>query len=360
MSLREDLSNSIINKIMPMIKESDLDEIRMQIELAMYPYDIVQAERELVVYKKNETELAMQRFIAAKIARGCSPNTIEYYSNTLRFLFFEKLNKPYDQVTADDLRYYFAMRVNVDKVTKTTADNERRVLSSFYNWLSGEEVLIRNPMVKVDKIKKTKIKKQAFSHMEVEMIRNACRTNREKAFVEVLLSTWVRVSELIQIKISSIRDDEIVVRGKGDKERIVYLNPKAILAINNYLAERSDKNPYLFPAAKYAGAGIKEFTKHKKRKEEALWYKDPSLVSDGGCMSSSSMEAIARKLGKRAKVENVHPHRFRRTGATHALQAGMPLLTVSKLLGHEQLETTQIYLDISDAELRDSHSKYVI
>lgn len=198
-----------------------------------------------------------------------------------------------------------------------------------------------------------------WKQREEEKIRNACRTGREKAIVETLLSTWVRVSELIQIKIESIRGNEIVVRGKGDKERIVYLNPKAQLAISIYLDERKDNNPYLFPSTKYA-CDIRKFAKGAKRKEEALWYTDPSLVSEDGAISAGAMESLMRKLGKRADVKNVHPHRFRRTGATHALQAGMPLLTVSKLLGHEQLETTQIYLDITDDELRDSHSKYVI
>jgi site-specific recombinase XerD len=177
--------------------------------------------------------------------------------------------------------------------------------------------------------------------------------------IEVLLSTWARVSEVVQIRLDDIRDNHLTVHGKGAKEREVYLNAKAILAITNYLAERSDKNPYLFPMAKYAG-DVSKMCKGKQRKLQCEWYTDSQLVDSKDHMAASALEQIVRAIGKRAGVARTHPHRFRRTGATMALRNGMPLIQVSKLLGHESIGTTQIYLDISDEELEQAHKKYVV
>jgi site-specific recombinase XerD len=230
-------------------------------------------------------------------------------------------------------------------------------LSAFYGWLQKEEILLKNPMTKVDPIKATKKKKKAFEQMDLEKIRDKCRTKRETAIIEVLISTWARVSEITLIRIDDIHDNRLTVHGKGDKDREVYLNPRAALAVTNYLAERGDKNPYLFPKAKYAG-DVAQL--HKiARDERCEWYKDPELVDEKEHTDKGTIESIVRSIGKKAGVPNTHPHRFRRTGATMALRAGMPLIQVSKLLGHENVGTTQIYLDISDEELEQAHKRYV-
>ena len=213
-------------------------------------------------------------------------------------------------------------------------------------------------MNKVDNIKVTRKKPKAFSRMEQEMIREAARTRRETALVEILFSTWARVSEVAEMRIDDIESNKITVHGKGDKYRETYLTPKAQLAIEKYLEERNDSNPYLFPRAKYAG-DVKSMTKKRKKAEMAMWYTVPDLVDETQHCDFSTIEAVVRNIGKRAGVENVHPHRFRRTGATMALRAGMPILQVSKLLGHEQLSTTQIYLDITDDELNEAHTRFV-
>ena len=210
-------------------------------------------------------------------------------------------------------------------------------------------------MAKVDMVKVQQKKKKAFEEIDIERLRDACRTEREKALVELLLSTWCRVSEVAQIRIDEINDGEILIHGKGQKDRVVYLNAKSKLALEKYLAQRKDLNPYLFARAKYA-ANDQE---RGKMRGNSYWYKDTKLVAEDGHMDSSTIETIIRKLGKRANVKNTHPHRFRRTGATYALRQGMPLTTVSKLLGHANISVTQIYLDISDAELEEAHRKYV-
>lgn len=248
-----------------------------------------------------------------------------------------------------------AIRSQRDKVSKVTINNERRCLSSFFSWLQTEEILLKNPMAKVERVKVTREKKKAFSLMELEKIRAACRTARERAIVETLISTWCRVSELTGIRISDIHDGTCTVHGKGDKVRDVYLNARSVLALETYMKERSDGNPYLFP-----GAVEGYIQASKGGRCAADWYKDPGLVSETAPLDKGSIESIVRRIGKISGVDHVHPHRFRRTGATMALRAGMPLIQVSKLLGHESIETTQIYLDISDAELEAAHEKYVI
>jgi site-specific recombinase XerD len=213
-------------------------------------------------------------------------------------------------------------------------------------------------MLKVDAIKETKRKKKAYSLLDLEKIRIGCRSNRERAIVEFLASTWCRVTEACEVKISDIQDGKVTVHGKGDKYRECYLNARAQLALEMYLNERKDDNPYLFCKSTMKWA---EWTRKKITNEDALhWYANPEYVDDVEPIDKSSIEHIVRNIGKRVGVDKVHPHRFRRTGATMALRAGMPLTTVSKLLGHESIETTQIYLDVSDEELEAAHRKYVV
>lgn len=338
---------------------TDGEAVKMAVSMIVHKYTITKPSNELIVYEGDVNEKILQRFLMSKVAKGCSMKTVKYYRQTIKW-FFDACQKPYNEVTADDIRYYLAVRVQRDGVSKASANNERRNLSSFYGFLQTEEILLRNPMRQVDPIKVTKTKKKAFETLDLEKIRYGCRTNRERAMVEVLASTWCRVSEVVQIKLTDINGSKILVHGKGDKDREVYLNARARLAIDVYLGERSDNNPYLFPKAAYTVSAAEKYTKGKKQAEASEWYKDPTMVNEDGHMDNSSFESVIRKIGARSGVQKVHPHRFRRTGATMALRTGMPITTVSKLLGHRNIETTQIYLDIPDRDLEQAHEKYVI
>lgn len=355
--MKDQLENDLIVMLTPYLKGLAPQDLRLRLDIILKDYEVTKASNELTVYQGDVNDIALKRFLAAKIAQGCSRRTISYYKNSIT-LTLEKIGKAYTDITADDIRLYLAMRIYQDHVSKTTTNNERRNLSAFYGWLQKEEILLKNPMLKVDAVKITKTRKKAFDQMELEKLRDKCKSRRETAILEVLISTWARVSEIVQIRIDDINGNHLTVHGKGAKDREVYLNARAILAINNYLSERSDSNPYLFPRAKYAG-DVKAMSKGKRRTAECQWYTDPKLVDDYKHMDAGSLESIARSLGKRAEVTGVHPHRFRRTGATMALRNGMPLIQVSKLLGHENIGTTQIYLDISDEELEQAHKKYV-
>lgn len=345
----------LLNALIPYIRDDCFDDAKMRITMVCGKYDVSKSETDLILYEGDMNDLMLKRFLMAKIASGRSPRTVRYYKNSIS-MTLAAIGKPYNQITADDIRLYIAIRAQNDHVSKTTVNNERRNLSAFYTWLQKEEILLKNPMSKVDAIKETKKKKTAFTQMELELIRNACRSERETAMVEFLISTWARVSEMAQVKICELKNDRVIVHGKGDKERDVFLSPRCILAIKRYLDKRTDLNPYLFPRCKYAG-NVMRMTKGVRQEDQCNWWQNKDLIGEG-YMDKSSIESIIRNIGKRAGVEKTHPHRFRRTGATMALRNGMPLLTVSKLLGHESIGTTQIYLDISDQELLEAHERY--
>lgn len=356
--MKAELENKLILSLMPYLNPDKVQDASMLISMVLSGYEIRKEETLPAVYEGDINEQMIRKWLMAKLARGCSTRTAKYYKNSVT-MTLQKIGKPYNEINPDDIRVYLATRVQHDNVTKTTANNERRNLSAFYFWLQKEEILLKNPMNKVEVIKVTKAKKQAFTQMELEKMRYACRTTMETALVEILISTWARVSEIAQIRITDIHENKVLVHGKGDKERDVFLSPKAQLAMNEYLNERKDSNPYLFPRAKYAG-DVVAMTKGKRRCNMSEWYKDPALVAEEGHRDHGTIEHTIRSIGKRAGVTNAHPHRFRRTGATMALRTGMPLITVSKLLGHENIGTTQIYLDISEKELEQAHEKYVI
>lgn len=355
--MREELKVNLLNMLIPYIGKDNLSDVKWKLEIELSKYEISERCTELAVVTEGKNQAILKKFIASKLAAGRTKRTLEYYKNTLVF-FFNKMGKDFDEITADDIRWYLAVRVNRDNVTKTTANNERRNISAFYKWLQVEEVVLKNPMLKVDQMKVNKVQKKAFSDMDIELIRDACRTNKERALVELLISTWCRVSEVAQIQLTDIEGDEILVHGKGEKDRTVYLNAKAKVALQRYLEERKDSNPYLFAKAKYAG-DVAKMTKGVKKADSAEWYTNEELVDPTGRIDAGTIEGIIRNIGKRAGVENTHPHRFRRTGATFALRNGMPLVTVSKLLGHANIGVTQLYLDITDNELEEAHKKFV-
>jgi site-specific recombinase XerD len=242
-----------------------------------------------------------------------------------------------------------------DGATNTTANNERRNISAFFSWCALEELIVRNPVAKTVPIKERKEKKKAFTETEIEKIRMACKTNRERAIVEMLLSTACRATEIVSVKKEDIEGNKIKVLGKGNKIRYVFLNARAAIAMELYLKERKDSNPYVFPAMKRIGDINRE---HKCKQGEA--YMIAKNIEAEGCMDIGTLRTIVHNIGVRAGDIHAHPHKFRRTAATMALKHGMPVEQVSRMLGHEQLTTTQIYLDLSDEMLEQAHKRYVI
>lgn len=318
----------------------DLTTVRNILTLALRDYDVRKQTQAVTIYEGNEDEEIIKAFLVAKRVAGSSDKTIEHYAFILQ-QFLKKTQKHILKVTANDVRIYFARRELDDKVSAVTRNNERSVLSSLYQWLTDEELIDRNPVRKVPKIKERKMQKKAFSKLELEKIRSHCQNVTETAIIETLISTGCRVSELCGIKVSDIDGDRVTVHGKGNKDRVCYLTAKAQIAIDEYMQSDYFKirqargSDYLFMRKRYEGDEYKK------------------------SLSTAAVEAMAKRIGKRAGVTNVHPHRFRRTCATHALERGMPIERVSYMLGHESIETTQVYLDITEEGMHDAHRRFV-
>lgn len=358
----DEMKEELLDRIMLVLIQSGASDpqlCRMQILKILGNYDVTRGERALTVYTEGKNEFYLKKFILAKAVAGCSKSTLYQYSNTIRRALAE-IGKDADTITHEDVQLLLAKIMQ--RSSKAHADNVRRNLSSFYTYLMREELVLKNPMYRVDKIKTQKKEKQAFTDYDVERIRNACRTMREKAIVEVLLSTGCRVGELISIRTEDLQEGiqpMISILGKGGKYRNVYLTARADIAVHAYLNERKDTNPYLFPKGSVKiGERSKNADMLRHMRDE--WYKNPALVSQTGACDKGVIEGIIRKIGKKASVEDCYPHRFRRTCATFALRRGMPIEQVSRMLGHAEIATTQIYLDMTEEELAQAHKKYVV
>lgn len=320
----------LINSLVLLAQNKGMEDIRYELYLILNDYEVQKATTELVVYQGDVNEQILKRYIMSKTVQGCTPRTIHVYKYEL-MRFSDFVNKPFTEVTSDDVKYYLATKRVRDKVSKATVAVTWRSLSAFYAWMTKEEIINKNIMLKVESIKKEKKKKKAFTEEDIEKIRDGCKNDRDRCLIEVMLSTWCRVTELSNMKISDIKEDgSVSVLGKGEKERTVYLNAKAKYQVEKYLDYRTDDEDWLFV----------------------------TLDKPHNQLRPSGMEIITRNIGKRVKVSNCHPHRFRRTGATFALRAGMNIEDVSRILGHESLETTQIYLDIDDKAVQLHHEKY--
>lgn len=353
MEARQELYENIIMYLMS--EDIQVEKIKEGMYAVLSDYEIQKRCTDVALVQTDRNAYLIKRFLVAKTVKGCTSRTIEYYKTNLQRII-ERLGKTVDDITADDIRLYIALRIKRDKISKVTADNELRTLRTFFTYLQSEEIVSKNPMHNIERIKAWRMKKEALTEMEVEMLRHeASNDSRKLAVVEVLLSTGIRLSELVGIMLEEIEGERILVHGKGEKDRYVYLNARAKLTIDRYLKERTDDNPYLFPGGRNA-TDISGDGKSKMR----TWWKYPELVTEDTHIEKGTIEQMMRKLAKRAGVEQANPHKFRRTCATMALRRGMPIEQVSKMLGHESIQTTQIYLDLNEEDLIQAHRKYVV
>ena len=341
MNETQDCREEIVNSLAMWAEKHGVDasDAKFDFYMILNNVEITSRCTEVAELQENRNEYLLKRFLVAKKVSGCTPRTIELYARSITGVLRE-VGKNVEDITADDIRYYMAIRLRRDGVSKVTVANEIRPMSSFFGWMQAEEILQKNIMLKVEKIKKQKTKKEALTELEIEKLRSVVKDERDTAIIEILLSTGCRVSEFAQILLTDIEDDRVLVHGKGQKDRYVYLNTRAQFALEQYLQKRQDNNPYLLPTIK------------------GKWTYPTSVLS--GHIDVSSVSTILRKLAKRAGVEHANPHKFRRTCATMALRRGMPIEQVSKMLGHEDVSTTQIYLDLSEDDLKQAHKKYVV
>lgn len=295
-------------------------------------YKVIREETGIVKYEMSESERLFKMFFISKKLQGLAERTLKIYSYEIK-KFIDAVNKPLVSINTDDVRYYLACYQLAGKATAVTIDNTRRYLSTFFKWLEDEDYIAKSPLKKIKKTKYKKQIKKAFNFEEIEKLKMACEDKREIALVNFLLSTGTRAEETTNIKLKDIdfNTGEVKVIGKGNKERMVFLNATALLRLKDYLADRKGNSEYVFSGQ------IKPYDK----------------------IGVVVIEKTVRDIGKRAEVENVHPHRFRRTCATIASKRGMPIEEIQKMLGHEDLGTTQIYVQVDTEAIKKSHEKYM-
>lgn len=273
-----------------------------------------------------------QLFLNAKKIEGCSERTLIYYGTTLDH-FFSSVDVPARRISTEQIRKYLADYQKINNCSNATVDNIRRNISSFFSWMEEEDHLIKSPMHRIHKIKTVKQVKEVISDEVIEKLRDNCRCSRDLAILDLLYSTGMRVGELVKLNIRDVNfeERECVVFGKGDKERRVYFDAKAKLHLQNYLNERDDDNPALFV----------------------------TLDSPHSRLKISGVEIRLRELGNSVNAGRVHPHKFRRTMATRAIDKGMPIEQVQKILGHSQIDTTMQYAIVNQNNVKTAHRKFI-
>ena len=343
----EDIKNNIINQITFEINRSndfsieDIERIKNTIIIQLKDYDIVSKKYEIVVSDRTNAEL-WKRFFLTKKAENLSDKTLTYYKSALE-LFSLFIKKSFLNVTTDDIRLYLAVEREKNQQTAVSIDNNRRILNSFFSFLNEEEVISNNPVKKIKKIKGQKTEKTAFTQLELEKLRMACENSLEKAILEVLISSAIRATELSNIKIRDIdfEKNEVRIVRKGNKEGVAFLSTIAVLAIKKYISERGNfNNPYLW---------IIDGIMYRCYKKENL----------GGKIETNGCSRILKQIATRAKVENVHPHRFRRTFATMALKKGMDVEEIQQVLGHQNINTTMIYVNVDKSGVKEKYKNIV-
>ena len=304
-------------ELLTMLGKSMSKELVSAVDMALtalfQKYDVSEACTDLAVCD-DSNERIINTYIASMRLEGRSEKTLKQYYDALTKLL-DEIPKSIKDIRTNDIRYHLAHYQTTHKVSNATVNNRRKFLSAFFVWATREEIVDKNPMLKINSIKEKYVTKKPFSDIELAKIRDALEDNREKALVEFLLSTGCRVSEVAGIKVGNIdfRTGECVVLGKGNKERTVYLNNKSMYYLERYLGGFVDAERPLFMNARGRG------------------------------MTKQNIEELMRIIGKRAGVSKVHPHRFRRTMATNAMKRGMPVQYIQVILGHSKLDTTMIY-----------------
>lgn len=329
--MKEKLIQSIMDLSEKFLSEQQKEKLQTTLNTAMKEYDIMQKESTDDKRTRQNDEL-LHAFLAAKKIEGCSEKTIHYYQSTIEQLF-TIVPQHIQEMTTNDIRSYLANRQEQRELSKVTIDNLRRIFSSFFAWLEDEDYIDKSPVRRIHKVRTDKLVKDVLSDESLEILRDSCIEKRDLAMIDLLASTGMRVGELVKMNIADIdfQERQCVVLGKGNKEREVYFNARTKIHIKQYIESRTDNNPALFV----------------------------SLASPHTRLTISGVEVRLRNLGKRINLVKVHPHKFRRTLATMAIDKGMPIEQVQKLLGHVKIDTTLHYAMVNQANVKIAHRKYI-
>lgn len=299
---------------------------------------LVQAFKGVTVIENAESENEpdneniLTEFLSAKRIEGCSDKTLNYYRKTITAAL-NSIDKGIKHITTDDLRSYLTDYQTEKKSSKVTMDNIRRILSSFFSWLEDEDYIIKSPVRRIHKVKTSKTIKEIYTDENLELMRDNCVELRDLAMIDMLASTGMRVGEMVLLNRDDINFNarECIVVGKGDKERMVYFDARTKLHLQNYLDSRTDSDPALFV----------------------------SLRSPHNRLTIGAIELRLREMGRKLGISKVHPHKFRRTLATMAIDKGMPIEQLQRLLGHQRIDTTLQYAMVKQSNVKLAHRKYI-
>ena len=345
--MKETFINDVVQGMIPFLDNAQLEELQYVLRQNLMGKSVVQEEPLDPIEQQMENQRLSELFIAAKRVEGCSEKSLKYYLVTITSTLqgigkeirhittstLQGIGKEIRHITTDDLRMYLTEYQARRNSSKVTIDNIRRILSSFFSWLEDEDYILKSPVRRIHKVKTTASIKEIYTDEELEVMRDNCEDLRDLAIIDMLASTGMRVGELVRLNREDINftERECVVLGKGDKERPVYFDARTKLHLMAYLEERTDNNPALFV----------------------------SLKAPYDRLQIGGVEVRIREMGQKLGIKKAHPHKFRRTLATTAIDKGMPIEQVQRLLGHQRIDTTMMYAQVKQSNVKIAHRKYV-
>ena len=327
--MKNKLITEIEQKMLKQLDNAQLETLHKVLIQTFKQYEISEVHTN---NEESDNSEILSEFLSAKRIEGCSEKSLNYYCKTITAAM-NKINKGIKHITTDDLRGYLTKYQEEKHSSKVTMDNIRRILSSFFSWLEDEDYIIKSPVRRIHKVKTSKTIKETYTDENLELMRDSCVELRDLAMIDLLASTGMRVGEMVLLNREDINftERECVVLGKGDKERMVYFDARTKIHLRNYLDSRSDNNPALFV----------------------------SLRSPNNRLSIGGVELRLREMGKHLGINKVHPHKFRRTLATMAIDKGMPIEQLQRLLGHQRIDTTLQYAMVKQSNVKIAHRKYI-
>ena len=326
--MKQNLVNDVMQAMLPYLNNDQLEKLQKVMQYVLFQYEITKTEKNSEDSALNLVDL----FLSAKRIEGCSEKSLKYYQTTIQSML-SAVKKDIKQIETEDIRTYLTDYQQQKKSCRVTIDNIRRILSSFFSWLEDEDHILKSPVRRIHKVKAVTNIKETYSDEVLEMMRDNCTEPRDLAIIDMLASTGMRVGEMVLLNRNDIdfNERECVVFGKGNKERVVYFDARTKIHLKNYLQSRTDDNPALFV----------------------------SLKSPYNRMNIGGIETCLRRLGKQLGLQRVHPHKFRRTLATMAIDKGMPIEQLQQLLGHKRIDTTLQYAMVKQSNVKIAHRKYI-
>ena len=326
--MKQNLITDIIQGMLPYLNNAQSKRLQEILQSTFTNYEITSS----TVEEKEAEQDLVELFLAAKRIEGCSEKSLKYYEATITTMI-KTINKNVKYIVTDDIRGYLTEHQQKKGLSKVTIDNIRRILSSFFSWLEDEDYILKNPVRRIHKVKTGTNIKETYSDETLEIMRDNCNELRDLAIIDMLASTGMRVGEMVLLNRNDIdfNERECIVFGKGSKERIVYFDARTKIHLQNYLESRNDNNPALFV----------------------------SLKSPHERLKIGGIEARLREFGKKLGLNKVHPHKFRRTLATVAIDKGMPIEQLQQLLGHRKIDTTLQYAMVKQSNVKIAHRKYI-